>query len=145
MIKRHIPAFISPQHFLIILGCTSAMLLIACSEQHKPVQNTEIRRTTSTSAEIQTPSNQNLDLAQHTFKVLRNNPEDYGQESYQIKTNEGNLSIYSLNLNHAQGKLLSSVKAGECLTLSSQSDNFIPVDGYISVMELGEIRIHPCK
>lgn len=121
------------------------MLFIACSEQHKPIQNTEIRRTTSTSAEIQTASNQNLDLEQHTFKVLRNNPDDYGQESYQIKTNEGNLSIYSLNLNHAQGKQLSSVKAGECLTLSSQSDNFIPVDDYISVMELGEIRIHPCK
>lgn len=147
MMNSHIPAFLSLRYFLSVFACISALLLTACSEQHKPVQSTELRRTTS--SQIENPPSyktmQNSEITQHTFKVLKNNPDDYSEESYQIKTSEGNLSIYSLNLNAQQGKQLASVKAGECLTLSSQSDNFIPIEGYISVMELGEIKIHPCK
>ncbi|UIJ74606.1 MULTISPECIES: hypothetical protein [unclassified Acinetobacter] len=109
------------------------------------MQSTELRRTASLQVEKPLSPTQNFDQTRRTFKVLRNNNEDYGDESYQIKTDAGTLSIYSMNLNPQQGQLLSSVKSGECLTLSSQSDNLIAVDGYISVMELGDIKIHPCK
>ncbi|QOW50010.1 MULTISPECIES: hypothetical protein [unclassified Acinetobacter] len=143
MLNSHIPVIHPLFSFSLIFILFP--LLSACSEQHKPVQSTELRRTASLQVEKPLSPTQNFDQTRRTFKVLRNNNEDYGDESYQIKTDAGTLSIYSMNLNPQQGQLLSSVKFGECLTLSSQSDNLIAVDGYISVMELGDIKIHPCK
>ena len=136
-----IHSFRSSLTLLLTVGLS--LHLIGCSEQHKAIQSTELRKTSS--VQLENVSNSNLDSTQHTFKVLRNDPADYGDESYQIKTDQGNLSIYSLNINKQQAQLLASVKSGECLTLSSQSDDFAVVEGDVSVMELANISIHPCK
>ncbi|WP_374664984.1 hypothetical protein [Acinetobacter sp.] len=78
------------------------------------------------------------------FKVLDNNPDNYGEESYQIQTTEGQLSIYTLNLSRHNAAALSEVKAGDCLKLTLQSGTFQAMQGFIAIDELQNASIQAC-
>lgn len=73
-----------------------------------------------------------------TFKVTQNNPNHYGEESIQIKTTKGTLSIYSINLNESKQKTLMALRKGDCVAISTpykleKSDSYYAIDEVNSV------------
>ncbi len=79
------------------------------------------------------------------FKVIENNPDNYGEESYQIKTTDGQLSIYTLNMSKQNAEALSAVQKGECLMLKTHSGDMQAEDGYISIQDLQQATLSPCR
>ena len=82
--------------------------------------------------------------ATSTFKVIKNDYKDYGEESIQMKTDKGNLSIYASNLPASTYKTLASFKKGQCFSMSSPND-FIKSEGYISVDSIKAVKKVACK
>lgn len=83
----------------------------------------------------------NTFAATQTFKVTDNNPNNYGEESIQIKTTKGNLAIYSINLDSSKYKLLRSLKKGDCVTILTpykleKYENYYSIDQITSVKKV---------
>lgn len=83
----------------------------------------------------------NAFAATQTFKVTDNNPNNYGEESIQIKTTKGNLAIYSGSLDNSKSKLLTSLKKGDCVTLVTpykieKYENYYSIDEVTSVKKV---------
>lgn len=75
------------------------------------------------------------------FKITQNNPNHYGEESMQIKTTKGTLSIYSINLNESKQKTLMALKKGDCVAISTpykleKSDSYYAIDEINSVKKV---------
>ena len=81
--------------------------------------------------------------ANTTFKVTSNNPNDYGEESFQIKTTKGQLAIYSMNLSLAQDRVLSSLKKGDCVLISTP-EKLEKSDGYYFIDQINSVKKVAC-
>ena len=79
-----------------------------------------------------------------TFKVVQNNPDNYGEESIQIKTDKGQLAIYAVNLKLSHTKILTSLKKGECVSITTP-DQLIKYDGYYSVDQINSVKKVACS
>lgn len=79
-----------------------------------------------------------------TFKVVKNNPNNYGEESIQIKTDKGSLAIYAVNLDGSKIKTLTSLKKGECVSFSTPS-KLVNSDGYYSIDEINSVKKIACS
>lgn len=52
-----------------------------------------------------------------TFKVLKNDPSEYGEESIQMQTNKGHLSIYSVYMTPKMYRVFTSLKKNQCVSI----------------------------
>lgn len=77
------------------------------------------------------------------FKVLKNDVNDYGEESIQMETNDGNLAIYAVNLSNEILDVLLAARAGNCMAITSPS----PIEaysGFYSIDQVDNALIYPC-
>ncbi|WP_322997320.1 hypothetical protein [Castellaniella sp.] len=78
------------------------------------------------------------------FDITKNSVDDYGEESVQMETRQGNLSIYALGLDEKQLQMLMSAKPGQCLSIRSpnamQADN-----GFYVIDDIERIDVVACQ
>lgn len=82
--------------------------------------------------------------ATHTFKVIDNNHDNYGEESLLIETTDGFLSIYALMLKPGDYERLSSLKKEQCVSITIP-DEFIKDDDFYSLDQIDNIEVVPCE
>lgn len=85
----------------------------------------------------------NAEIHSQSFKVTENDVANYGEESVQLDTEQGYVSIYAINLSNEILDVLLAAKAGNCITIESKTP--ITRDGKLySIDQISSVSIHPC-
>ena len=82
--------------------------------------------------------------ATSTFKVVQNNPNNYGEASIQFEMGREELAVYAVNLDGSHTKILTSLKKGECVSITTP-DQLIKYDGYYSVDQINSVKKVACS
>lgn len=77
------------------------------------------------------------------FNIIKNDVNDYGEESIQMHTEQGILSIYAINLSNELLDVFLAARAGNCMTITSPN----PIEAYDGLYPLDQVNyvvINPC-
>ena len=78
-----------------------------------------------------------------TFKVLKNDPREYGEESVQIQTNKGRLAIYAVNMSPQMYRTFAALKKNQCVSIRIDG-KFEKHDGYYSLDDVKQAKKVKC-
>lgn len=70
---------------------------------------------------------------------------EYGEESVQLATNKGLVSIYAINLTKQHIKSLEKIKKGDCIQIVAKDSHLENSDGIIAIMEFKNAKKVACK
>ncbi|WP_227519144.1 hypothetical protein [Acinetobacter sp. WCHA29] len=69
----------------------------------------------------------------------------WGEESVQLATDKGLISIYALSLTKKQANHLDTLKKGSCVHIKAKDQTLEKYDGVISIMEFESAKTVKCK
>ena len=78
------------------------------------------------------------------FRILKNDPKQYTEESIRLDTNKGKLIIYSVNLPKPTYQKLANLKKNQCISLTIP-DQFQKYNGTYSIDNLKRLKIVKCN
>lgn len=79
-----------------------------------------------------------------TFKVIAHNHENAGDESIEIKTDKGLISIYTVNITAEQEALLFNLKKGQCFKIKTK-ERPVKSDNIFVIMDAKTVNKTICK
>lgn len=77
------------------------------------------------------------------FKVLKNDPKNYTEESVRMKTTQGELIIYSVNMIPKHFLIFKYLKKGQCFTLTTDG-KLKKINGQYSIQNFKSIKNSTC-
>ena len=80
-----------------------------------------------------------------TLNVKMKKNAQWGEESAQLATDKGLISIYALELTKKQANDLNTLKKGNCVQIKAKDQTLEKSDGVISVMEFESVKTVKCK
>ncbi|WHP07515.1 MULTISPECIES: hypothetical protein [Acinetobacter] len=80
-----------------------------------------------------------------TLNVKMKKNTQWGEESAQLATDKGLISIYALELTKKQANDLNTLKKGNCVQIKAKDQTLEKSDGVISVMEFESAKTVKCK
>ena len=80
-----------------------------------------------------------------TLNVKMKKNAQLGEESAQLATDKGLISIYALELTKKQANDLNTLKKGKCVQIKAKDQTLEKSDGVISVMEFESVKTVKCK
>ena len=92
---------------------------------------------------IATLSISNVYAASITVKAKES--VEFGDESVQLSSNKGLISIYAINLVQKDFKKLDKIKKGDCIQIIAKDTNLDSSEGVIAIMEFKDVKKVSCK
>ena len=80
-----------------------------------------------------------------TLNVKMKKKTEWGEESAQLSTDKGLISIYALSLTKKQANHLDTLKKGSCVQIKAKDQTLEKSDGVISIMEFESAKTVKCK
>ena len=80
-----------------------------------------------------------------TLNVKMKKKTEWGEESAQLSTDKGLISIYALSLTKKQANHLDTLKKGSCVQIKAKDQTLEKSDGVISIMEFDSAKTVKCK
>ena len=80
-----------------------------------------------------------------TLNVKMKKKTEWGEESAQLSTDKGLISIYALSLTKKQANHLDTLKKGSCVQIKAKDQTLEKFDGVISIMEFESAKTVKCK
>ncbi len=80
-----------------------------------------------------------------TLNVKMKKNTQWGEESVQLATDKGLISIYALELTKKQANELNTLKKGSCVQIKAKDQTLEKSDGVISIMEFESAKTVKCK
>ncbi len=68
----------------------------------------------------------------------------YGEESVQLPTDKGNVSIYAGSISGKGQKQLDALKKGQCIQISAGDTTFAKSHGFISIDDFRSVKVVDC-
>ena len=80
-----------------------------------------------------------------TLNVKMKKNTQWGEESAQLATDKGLISIYALELSKKQANDLNTLKKGNCVQIKAKDQTLEKSEGIISIMEFESAKTVKCK
>ena len=80
-----------------------------------------------------------------TLNVKMKKNTQWGEESAQLATDKGLISIYALELTKKQANDLNTLKKGKCVQIKAKDQTLEKSEGVISIMEFESAKTVKCK
>ena len=80
-----------------------------------------------------------------TLNVKMKKNTQWGEESAQLPTDKGLISIYALSLTKKQANHLDTLKKGSCVQIKAKDQTLEKSDGVITIMEFESAKTVKCK
>lgn len=80
-----------------------------------------------------------------TLNVKMKKNTQWGEESAQLATDKGLISIYALELTKKQANDLNTLKKGNCVQIKAKDQTLEKSEGVISIMEFESAKTVKCK
>ncbi len=80
-----------------------------------------------------------------TLNVKMKKNIQWGEESAQLATDKGLISIYAMELTKKQANDLNALKKGNCAQIKAKDQTLEKSDGVISIMEFASAKTVKCK
>jgi sortase (surface protein transpeptidase) len=80
-----------------------------------------------------------------TMTAKVNKAVEFTEEGVHLKTNQGHVAIYAMNLTQKQFSNLEKIKKGDCIVITAKDEKIEKYDGVISINNFISAKKVSCK